>query len=377
MKMNVLDQVQKPTLLVDLKKASANIAAMHTKAAKNKVMLRPHFKTHQSTRIAELYREAGVTAITVSSVEMAHYFAAAGWKDILIAFPLNWREMDEVNTLASDVHLAVLIDSVESADYLAAQASHDMGVWIKVDSGLHRAGIWWQEMREIETLAKRVMQSPKLYLQGILTHAGQTYRANSPETVKESASSSKQAMLEVKKHLLKQGFINIQISIGDTPGCRLLDDFNGVDEIRPGNFIFFDLEQWQLGVCRAEEIAVAVACPIVSKNASRHELVIYGGAIHFAKETLRYKGRAIYGMLTGIPNEAFGSLQTDCLLTTTTQEHGIIEVSQSVFSQYQVGDVIQISPVHSCLTVQALGEYMDIHSGERISTMVTKRNGCL
>ncbi len=376
MKRNVLDVVQKPTLLVDLQKASANIDAMRAKAAQNNVILRPHFKTHQSACIAELYREAGVTAITVSSVEMAQYFTAAGWGDILIAFPLNWREMDAVNALAGEIHLAVLVDCVESADFLAAKASHDMGVWIKVDTGLHRSGIWWQEMQSIEVLAKRIMQSSKLHLQGILTHAGQTYRAHSPEAVKECAYASKQAMLDVKQYLMEKGIPNIQVSIGDTPGCRLLDDFNGADEIRPGNFIFFDLEQWQLGACQPEEIAVAVACPIVSKNIARNELVIYGGAIHFAKETLPYKGRAICGMVAGNPNTSFGVLHAECLLTTTTQEHGIIEVTPAVFSQYQVGDVIQLFPVHSCLTVQALGEYVDIHSGERISSMVTKRNGC-
>jgi D-serine deaminase-like pyridoxal phosphate-dependent protein len=81
-------------------------------------------------------------------------------------------------------------------------------------------------------------------------------------------------------------------------------------------------------------------------------------------------------MVAGNLNVSFGVLQAECLLTTTTQEHGIIEVTPAVFSQYQVGDVIQLFPVHSCLTVQALGEYLEIHSGERISSMVTKRNGC-
>jgi D-serine deaminase-like pyridoxal phosphate-dependent protein len=372
-----LDAIKKPTLLVDLHKASANIAVMSAKAAQNRVVLRPHFKTHQSTRIAELYRDAGVSAITVSSVEMAQYFAAAGWHDILIAFPLNWREVDAVNDLAARIDLSVLVDCPESVDFLAAHACHAVGVWIKVDTGLHRAGIWWQEMQAIKTVAEKVIQSPNLHWKGILTHAGQTYRASSPEGVKERAFASKQAMLAVKQYLLDQGLENILISIGDTPGCRLLADFAGVDEIRPGNFIFFDLEQWQLGACRSEEIAVAVACPIVSKNRIRSELVIYGGAIHFAKETLQYKGRTIYGLVAGTPDEPFSEIQPDCILINTTQEHGIIELPPSIFSQYQIGDVITIFPVHACLTVQAIGEYTDIHSGILIPTMVTKRNGCL
>jgi D-serine deaminase-like pyridoxal phosphate-dependent protein len=64
----------------------------------------------------------GVRAITVSSVQMAEYFAAAGWKDILIAFPLNWREMDAVNALAEKINLAVLVDCMESAQFLALHA---------------------------------------------------------------------------------------------------------------------------------------------------------------------------------------------------------------------------------------------------------------
>jgi len=373
-KLLFLDLIQRPALLVDLQKADANIASMSAKAVRNKVAFRPHFKTHQSSRIAELFRKRGVSAITVSSVAMARYFADAGWQDILIAFPLNWREMDALNALAERVRLGVLVDCQESVEYLAFHVRHAVDVWIKIDTGLHRSGIWWQDQTHIETLTRVIMRSARLNFRGILTHAGQAYHAKSPQNVKELAVTSQQAMLAVKDGLLAAGFEDVLVSIGDTPGCRLIDDFSGVDEIRPGNFIFFDLEQWQLGACSQEEIAVAMACPIVSKNMTRNELVVYGGAIHFSKETMPYQGEPIYGLVAGEFNQPFGMLKPDCKVISTTQEHGVIAMDPLSFSQYRVGDVIQVFPVHSCLAAHLLGEYLDIHTGEKISTLVVKKD---
>ena len=54
--------------------------------------------------------KAGVTAITVSSVSMAGKFAGVGWRDITIAFPMNFSE---INLLASKITLNVLFDMPE------------------------------------------------------------------------------------------------------------------------------------------------------------------------------------------------------------------------------------------------------------------------
>jgi D-serine deaminase-like pyridoxal phosphate-dependent protein len=66
-----------PTLLLDEGRARRNLDGMAARAARAGVRFRPHFKTHQSARIGEWFREAGVHSITVSSVRMAAYFAAA------------------------------------------------------------------------------------------------------------------------------------------------------------------------------------------------------------------------------------------------------------------------------------------------------------
>jgi len=98
--------------------------------------------------------------------------------------------------------------------------------------------------------------------------------------------------------------------------------------------------------------------------------VLYGGAIHFAKEAMQFQGQTIYGLMAEFRNGNKSILRTDCPLTKTTQEHGIMQVPSSTFNQYQIGDVILVYPIHSCLVVQAMGEYLNIHNGKQISTMV-------
>ncbi len=102
-------KLKKPTLLLDKKKCLSNIQKMKIKADKHNLIFRPHFKTHQSAKVGEWYRETGVNKITVSSVSMAKYFYNNGWKDITIAFPLNFAEVEDINQLAIETNINVLV----------------------------------------------------------------------------------------------------------------------------------------------------------------------------------------------------------------------------------------------------------------------------
>ena len=58
---------------------------------------RPHFKTHNSAFIGNWFRKLGIHSITVSSVSMAKFFSAYGWRDITIAFPVNPLEIGAIS----------------------------------------------------------------------------------------------------------------------------------------------------------------------------------------------------------------------------------------------------------------------------------------
>jgi D-serine deaminase-like pyridoxal phosphate-dependent protein len=185
------------------------------------------------------------------------YFASDGWDDITIAFPLNIRQLSEIEELASDVNLGILIETIEAAQALGLRRSSRFNIWIKIDCGLHRAGVDWQDTPRVHAIIKEVQKFPNLHPAGLLTHAGNTYSARSPEEALSIHTETNKRMRQLRENL---GIPELSISIGDTPGCSLSKFFTGIDEIRPGNFIFYDAEQLEIGSCRPEEITVAMAC---------------------------------------------------------------------------------------------------------------------
>ena len=139
--------IEQPTLLLDKRKTVKNIDTMVSKAERNHTRLRPHFKTHQSAEVGEWFRKRGVDAITVSSVEMAEYFAESGWQDITIAFPVNPLQIRRINQLAARIStLNLLVGSAEMVAFLAQNLTSQATVWLKIDAGYHRTGLEWQAL---------------------------------------------------------------------------------------------------------------------------------------------------------------------------------------------------------------------------------------
>lgn len=348
-------QILKPTLLINRERAIRNIRQMAEKARASGVRFRPHFKTHQSAEVGEWFREFGVEQITVSSVDMARYFAAHGWRDITIAFPLNVREIEKINALAKEARLNLLVESRETARFLKEHAAAELNLWIKIDAGSRRSGIPWDRFVEIAALAAEIQTSPRLKLQGLLTHAGHTYRATSPGEIREIFREAALRMQAAREHLALQGFPRLEISVGDTPACSLVEDFKGVDEIRPGNFVYYDLMQLELGACREEEIAAAVACPVAAKHPGRGEIVLYGGAVHLSKDFILTKeGTKLFGRAALPRREGWGKFLENTFVAALSQEHGIVKTGQEFLSQIQVGSLLMVVPVHSCLAADLL-----------------------
>ncbi len=363
-----MTEIVRPTFVIDKDICLHNIEKMAQKAAANKMRFRPHFKTHISAKIGEWFRLFGVDAITVSSVEMAEYFAANQWGDITIAFPVNVLEIAHINRLAANIKLNILVENTEAAQILAREIKHQLGVFIKIDTGHNRTGILASRTGTIDSVIKTISGSPKLEFKGFLSHTGQTYQARSTN---EIFSSHYDALLKMRalKRRYAPNFPNIEISLGDTPSCTLCTNFNEVDEIRPGNFVFFDLMQQNLGVCPYEDIAVRMICPVVAKHISRNEVVIYGGAIHLSKEYItNINGKKMYGRAIIHKDGEKELLDPLNYVSALSQEHGILKVTQTRFKDFHIGDLVEIIPVHSCLTANLAKNYVTTE-GEEIPTI--------
>ncbi len=347
-----MQNITKPTLLLDERRCRRNIEKMAAKARRHGLIFRPHFKTHQSLEVGRWFREAGVDRITVSSLDMATYFAQE-WTNITVAFPVNILEINTINDLAATITLQLLVESEEAIAFLAERVMHPLSLFIKIDVGYGRTGIPSDDFSKIEALLRCINAAEQLRFSGFLAHAGHTYGCRGRAQVLDIHNQSLRKMAA-----LKERYPDSFISIGDTPGCSLAEQFNGVDEIRPGNFVFYDLTQAQIGSNTIDEIAVALACPVVATHPARNELVIYGGGAHLSKDRLEDPPYGtIYGKIARPADGGWQGLISGMYVKKLSQEHGIVHVPDSEIDQHPVGSYLLVLPVHSCMTALAMRSY--------------------
>lgn len=354
-------KITRPTLLLNKKKCLSNIEKMANKARAHNLRFRPHFKTHQSAEIGNWFRDFGVECIAVSSVDMAVYFANNGWNDITVAFPYNIHETDKVNELAQKIKLNLLILDPGTVKFLDNNLTSEAGVYIKIDTGYHRTGVPVGNIRAIDNILDELTRSDKLTFMGFLSHTGNSYTARSKIQVKLIHDQALESLGILKENYVG-GRQDPEISIGDTPCCSVSENFYGINEIRPGNFVFYDAFQYNLGICSAGQVAVAMTCPVVAKHKERNEIVIYGGAVHFSKDRfLNPDGSENYGLVIDLKEDGWSEPVEGVYLRSLSQEHGVISATSEYFNSVSVGDIIGVLPVHSCLTANLMKRYLTLN----------------
>ena len=345
-----------------------NISRMAKKAAGHGLVFRPHFKTHQSRTIGRWFRDFGVNRIAVSSLTMARYFEDDGWNNISIAFPVNFRELPAISELNDRVELHILVSHGEGVEMIQRQMNRPVGLFIELDAGQGRSGFPVSDHTGIEKVIKETKKYNKLRISGFLIHSGQTYHAGSPEKILEIHTRVLHVLRAVRErfsNMLPEAIF----SLGDTPSCSIAEEFEGVDEFRPGNFVFYDMMQKGIGACKTDQIAVCLACPVVARYPSRNEVIIYGGAIHLSKESLSlHGGKKLYGSVTNPGETGFGPVLPGCHVVSLSQEHGKIHAPAGQLRLFAPGSLAGILPVHSCLTADCMKSYLSLN-GERIDHM--------
>ncbi len=334
--------VETPHVLIDSAKTRKNIEKMAEISGRNGVALRPHVKTHKIPAIARAQVEAGAAGITVAKVSEADVMADAGLEDIFIAYPLvtNSRIRRAVELSRRLERLMVGVDSLEGARRLSAAAEDDvLEVRLEVDTGLRRTGVAYDEAVE---LARPIDAFDNLDLSGIYTYRGAVLDGSPTLDRKNAGLEEGELMVSLAGLMRERGLDIRDVSLGSTPTAGYAAEVEGVTEIRPGTYVFYDRMQARLGACSLDECAATVACTVVSRP---HEdlAVIDGGSKTFAtdvqpgKEPLNLEG---FGHVVGYPGATLERL---------TEEHGMLAVTAE--HDLKAGDTLQIIPNHVCSTV--------------------------
>lgn len=346
-----------PALVLSEERIRRNVtrAADLAKAAGKR--LRPHAKTHKMVEVARMQLSAGACGLQAAKLSEALALSASGARDWLIAYPVvgeqKWRT---VHDLATRVKLSVAVDSLDVARGIASAVAGDaeVEVMIEVDTGLHRVGV---PAREAGALARGVDAMPGLRVVGVITHEGHVgpHARRDPATADELTARAVAEMRTARDGLRAIGVEEPIISMGSTPTFHRLLGYGDVDEVRPGLYVFLDMNSVTAGAGDLDDIAAVVAATVVSRSPSRGEFVVDAGSKSLSSDIrILPDGSTSLGHVPSVAGEVIRA----------SEEHGIVATSQN---PPRVGDRVVVIPNHVCPMINLHDEAVVIGKDNSLS----------
>lgn len=349
--MSFIERQQEPVLILDRARCRRNIKRMAKRAKKAGCDFRPHFKTHQSKTVGRWFRDVGVNGITVSSVSMATYFIEDGWDDITIAFPFFSNQLEGLKEIEKKASLRLFVNSVEDLDLLNSELNNPFKFFIEIDPGAGRSGVSYTNTELISKLIESSGHHPKSTFHGFYIHDGRTYTARSREEIQEKINPTIDILLN-----LKSQFPQAVISMGDTPSASTSDRLVELDEMTPGNFVFYDYMQIQIGSCSIDDVALFAVLPVAQSISDANRTILHGGAVHLSKEFLPFGREKNFGQIIRYSAESDIS-ETNLFVSAISQEHGTV---QGLLPD----SYAWVCPIHSCLTANLHSNYFTTEDKE-------------
>jgi len=377
-----LAELPTPSLLLDMDRVERNCAAMKRRAQALGVALRPHLKTAKSADVARLATQGGITVSTLAEID---YFGRHGFLDITYAVGIAAHKLDALAALQEKhgLSLTLLADHramvAEVAQRVALLDAH-FALMIEIDCGGGRGGLA-PDGDELLALAQLIRASSHLRLQGVLTHAGQSYATPGREAIAAVAEAERAAAVLAATRLRAAGFEVPVVSVGSTPTAMFARNLSGVTEMRPGVYTLFDLDQAALGVCGIDDIAASVLASVIGHNPRSQRVLIDAGGLALSKDL------SANGFGSGFPDVGYGLI---CALdgglplaglrvAEVHQEHGFIAsagTADALFRQLPIGSRVRILPNHVCMTAAAYDHFEVLRAGSpEVLTRWSKAGG--
>ena len=346
------DELSTPALTIDLETLERNLDRMASSCRKQKVGLRPHTKTHKTPEVARMQLDRGALGLTVAKVGEAEVMAEAGLDDILIAYPiLGAEKLRRLAALAGSRRIIVSLDSEVTAQELSKAASEQgsaVGVLVEFDVGFHRCGL--EPGPRCVELASKIAALPGLSFRGLMTYFGNI--RGGPE---ERRAGIQVVAGKVERALAAFRDAGLEVEIvsgGSTPSAEFADLIAGLTEIRPGTYVYNDLNTFYQGACRLEDCAARVVTTVVS-TAVPGRAIIDAGSKTLSSDLLGAGPKSGYGCVVEAP---------DVPIIKLNEEHGYLDIARSAHEFY-VGEVLTVIPNHVCTCVNMHDEAFTLRNG--------------
>jgi D-serine deaminase-like pyridoxal phosphate-dependent protein len=326
-----------PALLIDLDIMERNLCRVAEYAREHNLRLRPHTKTHKIPELGRRQVELGAAGLTVAKVGEAEVMQRSATPDLLIAYPvIGQRKLDRLMAVAKQTNVTVALDSLVAARELS-QAAHaaqlTIGVLAEADVGLGRVGV--SPGPELIELIGGIARLPGLSFEGITFYPGHVKKLDDEgmREIGDLAAVVRSMLAEVRA----AGFEPRIVSGGSTPALFHSHRVEGMNEIRPGTYIFNDKNTVLSNACGYEDCAGSILATVVS-TARKGQIIIDGGSKTFSSDRLSPSPEVSFGHLVEAPNAVF---------TRMNEEHGYVDVRETGRA-FQVGDRVRMIPNHIC-----------------------------
>jgi D-serine deaminase-like pyridoxal phosphate-dependent protein len=332
-----VSEIDTPALVVDLDIFERNLARVADYASKHGLRLRPHTKTHKSVWIGKRQLELGAAGLTVAKVSEAEVMLGAEPRDLLLAYPIVGSiKLKRLMQVARRTRVTVALDSAEAARELSDAAPVEIGVLAEVDVGLGRVGV--ASGKPLLDLARAIQKLPRLAFDGITFYPGHI------KSLDEAGLRALEQLSELLQTILedfrREGIEVKIVSGGSTPALFHSHEVEGLTEIRPGTYVFNDVNTVRSGACNLEDCAASILTTVVSRARPGHA-IIDGGSKTFSSDRPANSSDLSFGYIVEAPGARFHKMN---------EEHGFVDLT-GTDREFGIGERVHVIPNHICVAV--------------------------
>ncbi|MDA1313383.1 MAG: alanine racemase [Acidobacteria bacterium] len=334
-----ISELDTPALLIDLDRMEANLRRAADYAAGHNLKLRPHTKTHKSPVVGKMQLDLGAVGLTVAKVGEAEIIVKTGTPELLVAYPIiGEAKLKRLMDVAKQTRIIVGLDDLVVAQGLsaAAQAANvEVGVFLEANLGMDRVGV--EPGPALVELGKAVSKLPNLSLDGVEFYSGHINKL--VPGWEEKLASVITNIQKIRQGFARAGIELKTISGGSTPMLFHSHEIEGLTEIRPGTYVFYDVMQVSMGAATWDDCAASIMTTVIS-TARPGFAVIDGGSKTFTSDNARAGGDT-FGRVIEAPESRFYKMN---------EEHGYLEIRDAP-APLRIGDRLRIIPNHVCVAV--------------------------
>ncbi|KAJ4253349.1 hypothetical protein NW762_010504 [Fusarium torreyae] len=428
-----IHDVPKPAVILDSARIKRHCQSMLKAVDALGVGFRAHVKTHKTIEAARLQVGQGtgdVKLIVSTLAEIDHllplfkeYRDAGRRLDILYGLPLPRSQISRLAAVGSELgqgSISVLIDHPSQLDSIKAFSQHakfPARVFLKVDTGYHRAGLPPTSLNKnglIEALAQLESQG-EAELLGLYSHSSLSYKDTTAEQAMANLEGEIQGCLDAvhaQAHLFAKNK-ELVISVGASPQVTAAENLvtpqgdlspaaeslrKAIQVVSSGNpgglltklelhagvYSILDMQQVSTNSRRhlgshEEEIAISIIAEVCSvyndKERSQPEALVAVGTLGLGREPCAaYPGWGVISQASYKTSEKGRRLIIDRI----SQEHSIAawehseneDTSKLPPVPLEVGQSVVIFPNHACVAGALYGWYLVVDSSEGDATKI-------